>query len=55
MSFTYKYPKETRSENIPDESFLSLLSFKYLQEIDDIFKLKFVSDKQKKSFSAASL
>ena len=32
VSFTYNCPKETRSENIPDGSVLSLLSFKYLQE-----------------------
>ena len=31
--FTYKYPKEERSENILDGSVLSSLSFKYLQAV----------------------
>ena len=31
--FIYKYRKEERSENIPDGSVLSSLSFKYLQAV----------------------
>ena len=45
VSFTYKYSNETRSENISDGSFLSLLSFKYLQEKKWQFNLCQISRK----------